>query len=142
LDNPVFYIEATDRALSRNFTQFFIDKGMQISENRDVAQYIIRLDGKYRDRPTPGNADSMGTMLSLAIEIVSIDGTRVLLKMNEKKAKDSEVLSREQRIEEVSRTIFEKVHKRLHQAIHDMVIKMLDEADTTPVETFDSGTSF
>lgn len=142
LDNPVFYIEATDRALSRNFTQFFIDKGMQISENRDIAQYVIRLDGRYRDRPTPGNADSMGTMLSLAIEIVSIDGTRVLLKMNEKKAKDSEVLSREQRIEEVSRTIFEKIHKRLHQAIHDMVIKMIDDADTTPVETLDSGTGF
>jgi hypothetical protein len=142
LDNPVFYIEATDRALSRNFTQFFIDKGMQISENRDVAQYVIRLDGKYRDRPTPGNADSMGTMMSLAIEIVSIDGTRVLLKMNEKKAKDSEVLSREQRIEEVSRTIFEKIHKRLHQAIHDMVIKMIDDADITSVETFDSGTGF
>lgn len=142
LDNPVFYIEATDRALSRNFTQFFIDKGMQISENRDIAQYVIRLDGRYRDRPTPGNSESMGTMLSLAIEIVSIDGTRVLLKMNEKKAKDSEVLSREQRVEEVSRTIFEKVHKRLHQAIHDMVIKMIDDADTTPVETLDSGTGF
>lgn len=137
LDNPVFYIKATDRALSRNFTQFFIDKGMQISENRDAAQYEIRLDGNYRDRQTPGNDRSRGTMLSLAIEIVSIDGNRVLLKMNEKKSKDSEVLSREQRIEEVSRTIFEKVHGRLHQAIHDMVIKMLDDADSTSVKTQD-----
>ena len=66
----------------------------------------------------------------------------LLLKMNEKKAKDSEVLSREQRVEEVSRTIFEKIHKRLHQAIHDMVIKMIDDADTTPVETLNSGTGF
>ena len=59
------------------------------------------------------------------------------MRMNEKKSKDSEVLSREQRIEEVSRTIFEKVHGRLHQAIQDMVIKMLDDADSTSVKTQD-----
>ena len=142
LDNPAFCIEATNPALKRNFTQFFIDKGMQIVEKSELAQYVILLDGRYCDRPTPENPDSMGTMLSLSIEIVSVDGGRVLMKMNEKKAKDSEVLCRDQRIEEVSRTVFEKVHGCLHKAIHDMVIKMLDDADTKQDETINSGTNF
>ncbi len=132
LDNPAFYIQSSNRALAQSFTQFFVEKGMQITENRDDAQYVIRLDGRYHDRETPGNSASMGTMLSLNIDIVSTDGARVLLKMNEKCAKDSEVLNRGQRMNEVSCMIFEKVHGRLHQAIHNMVVKMLD--DQTVVE--------
>ena len=84
----------------------------------------------------------MGTMLALNIEIVSVDGTKTLLTMNEKQAKDSEVLTREQRIEEVSRRIFNKLETRLHKAIQDMVVRMLDEADTQAAPVVDSGTTF
>ena len=84
----------------------------------------------------------MGTMLALNIQIVSVDGTKTLLTMNERQAKDSEVLSSEQRREETARRIFNKLETRLHKAIQDMVVRMLDEADEQPVGTSSEGTSF
>ena len=142
LDNPTFRIVATDQALIRQFSQFFADKGFSLTNDPSECQYLIKLDGRFRDRPTPGNPQSMGTMLALNIEIVSVDGTKTLLTMNERQAKDSEVLTREQRIEEVSRRIFNKLETRLHQAIQDMVVRMLDEADTQAAPVVDSGTTF
>ena len=142
LDNPAFCIVATDQALIRQFSQFFADKGFTLTNDPSDCQYLIKLDGRFRDRPTPGNPQSMGTMLALNIEIVSVDGTKTLLTMNEKQAKDSEVLTREQRIEEVSRRIFNKLETRLHKAIQDMVVRMLDEADTQAAPVVDSGTTF
>lgn len=142
LDNPTFCIVATDQALIRQFSQFFADKGFSLTNDPSDCQYLINLDGRFRDRPTPGNPQSMGTMLALNIEIVSVDGTKTLLTMNERQAKDSEVLSREQRIEEVSRRIFNKLETRLHKAIQDMVVRMLDEADTQAAPVVDSGTTF
>ena len=142
LDNPTFCIVATDRALIRQFSQFFADKGFSLTNDPSDCQYLIKLDGRFRDRPTPGNPQSMGTMLALNIEIVSVDGTKTLLTMNERQAKDSEVLTREQRIEEVSRRIFNKLETRLHKAIQDMVVRMLDEADTQAAPVVDSGTTF
>lgn len=142
LDNPTFCIVATDQALIRQFSQFFADKGFTLTNDPSECQYLIKLDGCFQDRPTPGNPQSMGTMLALNIEIVSVDGTKTLLTMNERQAKDSEVLTREQRIEEVSRRIFNKLETRLHQAIQDMVVRMLDEADTQAAPVVDSGTTF
>ena len=49
--------------------------------------------------------------------------------MSDRKSKDSEVLTRDQRIEAVSKMIFKKIHERLDDAIHQMVIKMLDDAE-------------
>lgn len=128
LDNPVFAIESTNMALTRGFTQYFVDKGMRITENAAEANYIIRLDGTFTERKSPISGND-GTMLRLAIEIVSADGSTVLLKMTERKAKDSNVLSKSEREAEVSRMIFEKVRGRLDEAIHKMVVKMLDDAD-------------
>jgi len=142
LDNPTFCIVATDQVLIRQFSQFFADKGFTLTNDPSDCQYLIKLDGRFRDRPTPGNPQSMGTMLALNIEIVSVDGTKTLLTMNERQAKDSEILSREQRIEEVSRRIFNKLETRLHKAIQDMVVRMLDEADTQAAPVVDSGTTF
>ena len=142
LDNPTFCIVATDQALIRQFSQFFADKGFTLTNDPADCQYLIKLDGRFRDRPTPGNPQSMGTMLALNIEIVSVDGTKTLLTMNERQAKDSEVLTAEQRMEEVSRRIFNKLEARLHKAIQDMVVRMLDEADTQAAPVVDAGTTF
>lgn len=142
LDNPVFCIVATDEALIRNFTQFFSDKGFSLVNDPTECQYLIKLDGRFRDRPTPGNDKSMGTMLGLNVTIVSADGKKTLLTMNEKQAKDSEILTAEQRREEVSRRIFNKLEARLHKAIQDMVVRMLDDADSQPEPKIESGTTF
>jgi len=142
LDNPVFCIVATDEALIRNFTRFFADKGFALVNDPSECQYQIKLDGRFRDRPTPGNDKSMGTMLGLNITIVSADGARTLLTMNEKQSKDSEILTAEQRREEVSRRIFNKLETRMHKAIQDMVVRMLDDADSQPEVKMGSGTSF
>ena len=129
LGDPAFCLVATDKALIGEFNQFFEDKGLRIVAKPEDAQYLICLDGQFRDRPTPGNASSEGTMLNLTITVRSVDGSRVLLTMTEKQAKDSEVLSAEQRRGEVSRRIFVKLEKRLHQAIQNMVVRMLDDAE-------------
>ena len=129
LGDPAFCLVATDKALIEQFNQFFEDKGLRLVTNPDEAHYLICFDGKFRDRPTPGNASSEGTMLNLTITVRSTDGSRVLLTMTEKQAKDSEVMTAAQRREEVSRRIFAKLEKRLHQAIQDMVVRMLDDAD-------------
>ena len=142
LDNPTFCIVATDQVLIRHFSQFFADKGFTLTNDPSDCQYLIKLDGRFRDRPTPGNPQSMGTMLSLNIEIVSVDGTKTLLTMNERQAKDSEILTRDQRMEEVARRIFNKLETRLHKAIQDMVVRMLDEADTQAAPVVESGTTF
>ena len=142
LDNPTFCIVATDQVLIRHFSQFFADKGFTLTNDPADCQYLIKLDGRFRDRPTPGNPQSMGTMLSLNIEIVSVDGTKTLLTMNERQAKDSEILTKDQRMEEVARRIFNKLETRLHKAIQDMVVRMLDEADTQAAPVVESGTAF
>ena len=139
LDNPVFCIVATDESLTRQFTRFFVDKGFHLTTKPEESDYLIRLDGRFADRPTPGNDKSMGTMLCLNVKVVSADETRVLLSMNETQAKDSEVLSPEERREEAARRIFEKAEARLHKAIHDMIVRMLDSADPLPTESLDSG---
>lgn len=140
LENPAFCLVATDESLARHFNQFFIDKGFRIVDDPAIADYFVKLDGRFVDRPTPGNGQSMGTMLSLNISVVAVDGSRTLLSVNERQAKDSAVLSPEQRRDEVSRRIFEKVERRLHQAIQDMVVRMLDEEDSGPVPSERAGT--
>jgi len=129
LDDPVFCIIATDESLHRHFTQFFTDKGFRLCKDPQACQYLILLDGRFTDRPTPGNTKSNGTMLNLCIQIVSSDGRKPLLTMTERQAKDSEVLTPEQRREEVARRIFDKLEPRLHTEIQDMVVRMLDDAD-------------
>ena len=129
LGDPSFCLVATDKALIEQFDQFFVDKGLRLVAKYEDAHYLICLDGKFQDRQTPGNAASEGTMLNLTITVRSTDGSRVLLTMTEKQAKDSEVMTAAQRREEVSRRIFVKLKKRLHQAIQEMVVRMLDDAD-------------
>lgn len=128
IDNPTFVIESNEPALTRAFTQYFVDKGFDVAERRDLAHYVIRLDGTFTERKNPVTGYP-GTMLNLSVEIVSTDGKAVLLKMSDRKSKDSEVLTRDQRIEAVSKMIFKKIHERLDDAIHQMVIKMLDDAE-------------
>ena len=143
LDDPMFCLVATDAALTRQFTQFFTDKGLRLTNRPEEAQYFIRLDGRFEDRPTPGNGKAEGTMLNLRISVESVDGSRTLLTMNEKQAKDSEILSREQRRDEVSRRIFKKLEMRLHQALQEMVIRMLDDADDrSAIKVDPHGTTF
>ena len=45
-------------------------------------------------------------------------------------------------MEEVARRIFNKLETRLHKAIQDMVVRMLDEADTQAAPVVESGTTF
>lgn len=129
LGDPAFCLVATNKELIEQFNQFFEDKGLRLVTNPGEADYLICLDGRFRDRPTPGNASSEGTMLNLTITVRSADGSRVLLTMKEKQAKDSAVLTADQRREEVCRRIFEKVEKQLHQAVQNMVMRMLDDAE-------------
>ena len=136
LDNPKFCIEATNSALVRAFTQHFVDKGFTITEKADEAQYKIKLDGRFRERTNPVTGNP-GTMLALTVEIVSVDGSTVLMRMNEKQAKDSDVLTREQRTEAVCERIFEKLKQQLDQAIHNMVIRMLDDGHAKSTIRFD-----
>ena len=141
LDDPMFCLVATDLSLARHFNQFFVDKGLRLTDNQEEAQYLIKLDGGFKDRPTPGNDKSEGTMLNLTISVEAVDGSRTLLTMNERQSKDSEVLSRDQRRDEVSRRIFKKLESRLHKALHEMVMRMLDDADDKSVIKVDSSGS-
>jgi len=142
LDNPTFCIVATDESLVRQFTGFFIEKGFLISRNPGDSTFLIKMDGLYCDRPTPGIGESFGTMLNLNINVVSVDGSRVLLSVNEKQSKDSAVLTAEQRREEVARRIFGKLESRLHQEIQNMVVRMLDDADRESSQEPQSGMAF
>ena len=142
LDNPSFCLVATDESLIQHFNQFFIDKGFCLVNDPSTADYLIQLNGRFTDRPTPGNPQSMGTMLNLNISVVSTDGNRTLLSMNERQAKDSAVLTPEQRREETARRIFEKLEQSLHEAIQNMVVRMLDEADADSRPALQSGTTF
>lgn len=143
LDDPVFCLVATDASLIRHFNQFFMEKGLRLTDRPEEAQYFIKLDGRFRNRPTPGNQRSEGTMLDLRISIEAVDGSRTLLTMNETQAKDSVVLTAEQRREEVARRIFEKLETRLHRALQEMVARMLDDADDKSTVKIDArGTAF
>lgn len=129
IDNPTFYVESGEKSLKQAFAQYFVDKGFNLTERRDLAHYVIRLDGRFTERPNPITG-KQGTMLSLSVSVVSTDGKTILLELTERKAKDSDVLTREQRIQAVSNMIFKKIRNQLDEKIHDMVVRMLDEADS------------
>ncbi len=129
IDNPTFLVEANENSLKGAFTQYFVDKGFNLTERKDLAHYVIRLDGKFTERPNPVTG-KQGTMLTLSVSVVSTDGKTILLQLSERKSKDSDVLTREQRIKAVSSMIFKKIRNQLDEKVHDMVIRMLDEADS------------
>ena len=129
IDNPTFYVESNEKSLKQAFVQYFVDKGFNLTERQDLAHYVIRLDGKFTERPNPITG-KQGTMLSLSVSVASTDGKTILLQLTERKSKDSDVLTREQRIEAVSNMIFKKIRNQLDEKIHDMVIRMLDGADS------------
>lgn len=129
IDNPTFYVESNEKSLKQAFVQYFVDKGFNLTERQDLAHYVIRLDGKFTERPNPITG-KQGTMLSLSVSVASTDGKTILLQLTERKSKDSDVLTREQRIEAVSNMIFKKIRNQLDEKIHGMVIRMLDGADS------------
>lgn len=129
IDNPTFHVESNENSLKDAFTQYFVDKGFNLTERKDQAHYVIRLDGKFTERPNPITG-KQGTMLSLSVTVASTDGKKILLQLTERKSKDSDVLTREQRIQAVSSMIFKKIRSQLDEKIHEMVIRMLDETDS------------
>lgn len=130
LSNPVFFIRSTDKELVDSFTQYFINKGVRLTADPEKAHYYIDLDGKFTERANPLTG-KMGTMLSVSVEVREAgDGSRVLMKLPRKTAaKDSAVLTKEQRQEAVAKTVFSKIKDDLDRAFHDMVARMLDEAE-------------
>ena len=141
LHDPIFCIDATDESLKRHFTQFFIDKGFCLTTDPTECHYVIKLDGKFVERPTPSVPNSVGTMLNLNVRIESADGKRVLMSLNDRQSKDSLMLTAEQRHEETARRIFNKLELKLHQAIQDMVVRLLDEADPDSGDKVKPGTN-
>ena len=140
LDNPTFYVRASAPELRSAFMQYFFGKGMTLTEDADGADYEIRLNGRFSERPNPFSPQHMGTQLTLDVEVVSTDGQIVLLAMSETQAKDSIALNSAQRRDAVCSRVFGKVKERLDQAVHDMVVRMLDEADAAPVPVPGPGT--
>lgn len=128
LDDPTFAISANTPELVRAFKQYFVKKGTPIADTPDEANYLIRLNGTFTERPNPVTGD-IGTMLSLSMEVVSTDGSKVLLSLQPRRfAKDSSVLTKAQRHEIVAERACRNLKDALDQAFHDMVIRMLDDA--------------
>ena len=140
LDNPTFYVKASAPELRSAFMQYFLGKGLPLVEDANGADYQIRLNGRFSERPNPFSPQHMGTQLTLDVEVVSTDGRTVLLTMSETQAKDSLTLKSAQRRDAVCAMIFGKMKDRLDQAIHDMVVRMLDDADTAPAPAPGPGT--
>lgn len=129
LDNPTFYLNASDRELANAFKRYFIDKGVAITENLSEANYVIRLTGRFVERKNPV-LESMGTTLTVTLEVCSTDGRTTLFQLPTKRfSKDSEVLTQEQRREEVSNRAFRDLKVELDEAFHQMVIRMLDNVE-------------
>jgi flagellar hook-associated protein FlgK len=132
LHDPVFYVEASDEMLKDEFLKYFIDKGVSITLQKDKAHYIILLSGKYSTVTNPLTKAKDGTQLALSMSIVSKDDSKVLmhLKNTPKKAtKYGATLSEEQRKSFVNKRAFKEVHKKLDEAFHDFVLRLLDEAE-------------
>ena len=129
LDNPTFYLNASDRELADAFKRYFIDKGVAITENLSEANYVIRLTGRFVERKNPV-LDSMGTTLTITLEVCSTDGKTTLFQLPTKRfSKDSEILTQEQRRDEVANRAFRDLKTELDEAVHQMVIRMLDNAE-------------
>ena len=128
LDNPVFYLRASDADLANAFEQYFLDKGVRLTRNLASAHYIISVDGQYTLRPSPITG-APGVVLSARVEVCSRDGQRVLMSLPpQRAAKDSRVLTLAQMTEEVSQRVFGKLKPALDEAFHKMVVTLLDDA--------------
>lgn len=128
LDNPTFTLQSTDLELEEAFKRYFIEKGVHITDRADEAHYLIKLNGKFAERKNPITGKD-GTMLSVTLEVCSLDGQKTYFHLPSKRyAKDSDVLTQAQRREDVSNRIFRELKTELDTAFHQMVIRMLDDA--------------
>ena len=72
----------------------------------------------------------MGTTLTITLEVCSTDGKTTLFQLPTKRfSKDSEILTQEQRRDEVANRAFRDLKTELDEAVHQMVIRMLDNAE-------------
>ena len=140
LDNPTFHLKASTPELRSAFMQYFLGKGLPLTEDAERADYQIRLNGRFTERPNPFSPQHMGTQLVLDVEVVSTDGRFVLLAMSDTQAKDSLSLTSDQRRMAVCSRIFRKMKDGLDKAIHDMVVRMLDDADAASASFVEQGT--
>lgn len=132
LHDPIFYVESTDATLKDEFMQFFINKGVSISTNKDKAHYIINLTGTYSAAMNPLTKNADGTQLALALSIVSKEDERILMhiKNTPKKAtKYGAMLTEDQRKNFVAKRAFREVHEKLEEEFHNFVLRLLDEAE-------------
>ena len=132
LGDPVFYLECTstdseneDKQIAARFGQFFRKLGFKISKTPEGADYCINAVGEYRRVPNPMDEDQVFTQYSMIIKVLSKDGEELLSLPNNPRKSAVCINNPEREREICAEKAFKQMEKPVHEAINDMIARMM-----------------
>lgn len=134
LGDPVFYLECTssdsdgeDKQIAARFGQFFRKLGFKISKTPEGADYLINAAGEYRRVKNPIDEDQTFTQYSMVIRVLSKTGEELLSLPNNPRKSAVCINNPERERELCAAKAFKQMEKPVHEAINDMIARMMAE---------------
>ena len=132
LGDPVFYLECTssdsdgeDKQIAARFGQFFRKLGFKISKTPEGANYIIKASGEYRRVKNPIDEEQTFTQYSMIIKVLSKTGEELLSLPNNPRKSAVCINNPERERELCAEKAFKQMEKPVHEAINDMIARMM-----------------
>ena len=138
LGDPVFYLECTstdsdgeDAQIAARFGQFFRKLGFKIAKTPEGADYCINASGSYRRVKSPMDENEVFTQYSMIIKVLSKSGEELLSLPNNPRKSAVSLGDPEREREICAEKAFKQMEKPVHEAINDMIARMMaDHTDT------------
>ena len=132
LGDPVFYLNCTstdsdaeDKQIAARFGQFFRKLGFKISKTPEGADYVIKASGEYRRVKNPLDEDQTFTQYSMIIRVMSKTGEELLSLPNNPRKSAVCINNPERERELCAAKAFKQMEKPVHEAINDMIARMM-----------------
>lgn len=121
---PKFCIVSAEQELRESLAPLFLEHGFNLVESQEDCDYLIRISGRFRERPTPFRENSMGSMVDATVKIVSKDGKNTLLTINGRNAKDSGTMDVPQLRAEAVRGLIGKFDAKIRECADDFAQRL------------------
>lgn len=132
LGDPVFYLDCKssdsdgeDKQIAARFGQFFRKLGFKISKTPEGADYVINASGEYRRVQNPLDEEQTFTQYSMVIQVLSRTGEQLLSLPNNPKKSAVCINNPERERELCAEKAFKQMEKPVHEAINDMIARMM-----------------
>ena len=127
LGDPAFYVESNSSDLASHFTEFFTDMGIRIASDPAAADYLISCAGTFREVENALQKGRKGYQLSLRFRVRKINGTEVLIDMNNDPLKSACFVGSDadRQKELCADKAFKQMKNPLHEKIQAMIGKLV-----------------